>query len=81
MPIHFKDLTEFQQLITLHNVREVIVSENDFNFLWDRVEPNFKGPGYKLTIRNLRGQPVKVISNLTGILDLIGIEIVVIKDK
>ena len=73
MPTHFKTIQEFRDLITQHNAAEVVVSQDDFNFLWDRVEPNAKyAKKWTIMILNNRNEAVLVRTKLKGILDLTG---------
>ena len=73
MPTHFKALIEFRDLITKYNVAEVVVSQTDYNFLWDRVEPAQRfTKKWTITILNNRDEVVIVTTRLKGTLDLTG---------
>jgi len=71
MPTHFNSIQEFRDLITKHSVAEVIVSQDDFIFLWDRVDPIHRfGKKWTITVLNNRDESVLVRTNLKGILNL-----------
>ena len=73
MPTHFNGLQEFRDLITEHSAAEVIVSQADFNFLWDRVPPVQRYPKkWTIMILNNRDEVVIVTTRLKGVLDLTG---------
>ena len=71
MPTHFNTLQEFRDLITKHSVAGVVVSQDDYIFLWERTQPihrcEKKGT---ITVLNNRNESVSVRTNLRGILDL-----------
>jgi len=82
MPIHFKTIQEFRDLITKHSVAEVIVSQTDFNFLWERVEPIKRfTKKWTITILNNRKEIVIVTTKLKGILDLTGDNILFVEKE
>jgi len=75
VPKYFNNLSEFRVLITKHNCKEVILSLDDFNFLYERAEPNTKGPGRMLRITNNNYEIVEVrtsgpLDTIIGSLDL-----------
>ena len=70
MPTHFQTMKEFRDLITEHSAAEVIVSQDDFDWLWDRAEPRRRGPNYNLRVENNRCEVVIIKARLSGILDL-----------
>jgi len=73
MPVHFQTIQEFRDLITKHGVAEVTVSQADFNFLWDRVEPAQRyAKKWTIMILNNRDEVVVVTTRLKGMLDLTG---------
>jgi len=81
MPTHFKTLQEFRDLITKHNVRRVVVSQEDFSFLWEKVQPVSRMSAYKLTISNNQNDIVVVTRRLIGTLDLTEDVVNFVEDK
>ena len=81
MPTHFKTMKEFRDLITKHGAREVVVSRDDFDWLWDRVEPKMRGPNYNLRVENDRYEIVIIKARLSGVLNLTEDSIKIIEDE
>ena len=73
MPTHFGTIQEFRDLITKRGVASVLVSQDDFNFLWERVDPRSRySTQCTIMILNNRDEVVKVATKLRGTLDLTG---------
>jgi len=73
MPRHFNSLTELNVLISEHHVIEVMVTQEDYDFISGRVQPVSR-----LVDHIMLGQ-TKIRPELCGTMDLTGTEITIIK--